>query len=349
MALREQKQEIRRLIAAFENEAAKNHAFQLSAFFVTQNGPSSTRLFSHPNHTIMLWQYYGGLEPERGPDKFINNLQDSDMKWGVRGAELTSFAVLEGPSCDQFVRLAMRAGSLFDKDEVLTITGAINKVAQWAKIQSSGAKPVVITNNNPLAVWLNYLLYDLSRVHPGREKAEKIEPDPYSLSLLALERLSADLTMETADRSVRRVDDIRYKVAVSFPGEKRDFVSQVVDFLRPTLGPDAIFYDFDYQAQLARPNLDTLLQDIYRNRSELLVVFLCAEYNQKQWCGLEWRAVRDIIKGKVYDRVMLVRFDDAAVEGVFSIDGYIDARIHSPQRIAEFIAERWAAVTNPKA
>jgi hypothetical protein len=40
------------------------------------------------------------------------------------------------------------------------------------------------------------------------------------------------------------------------------------------------------------------------------------------------------------NQLMLVRFDDAQIEGVFSIDGYIDARIHKPCQLAEFILQR---------
>jgi len=176
--------------------------------------------------------------------------------------------------------------------------------------------------------------------NPGRERAHKIEPDPFSLSLLALERLAEDRAIGKVDRSTRRVTDIKFKVAMSFPGERRAYVAEVVGALRQVVGPDSIFYDYDYQAQLARPNLDTLLQDIYRNRSQLIVVLLCAEYAQKQWCGLEWRAVRDIIKAKEDDRVMFIRFDDSAVDGVLSIDGYVDARIFDADDVAKFIVQR---------
>lgn len=110
--------------------------------------------------------------------------------------------------------------------------------------------------------------------------------------------------------------------------------------LRPSLGTDEIFYDHDYQAQLARPNVDIVLQDIYRKRSALVVVFLCKEYAQKQWCGLEWRAIRDIIKTRKDDQIMFVRFDDEPVDGVFSIDGYIDARTYGPENVAEFVLTR---------
>ena len=39
---------------------------------------------------------------------------------------------------------------------------------------------------------------------------------------------------------------------------------------------------------------------------------------------------------------MFVRFDDAEVEGVFEIDGYIDAQSHTPQEVAELIIQRLA-------
>jgi hypothetical protein len=239
--------------------------------------------------------------------------------------------------------MAQRAGSLFDEEEAREIKSrVVNEILQSERSEPPSAKPTAVTNDNPLAIWLNYLLYHLSMTNPGREHAHKIEPDPFSLSLLALERLAEDHTIGKIDRSTRRLAEIEFKAAISFPGEKRAYVAGVVDALRHTLGVDAIFYDHDYQAQLARPNLDTLLQDIYRNKSELIVVFLCAEYAQKQWCGLEWRAIRDIIKSKEDDRAMFVRFDDAPVDGVLSIDGYIDARSFGAHDVARFIVDRLA-------
>ena len=72
----------------------------------------------------------------------------------------------------------------------------------------------------------------------------------------------------------------------------------------------------------------------------MVVVFLCKEYAEKEWCGLEWRAVRDIIKCKDDDRIMFIRFDSAEIDGLFSIDGYIDASKFSEEEVARFILER---------
>jgi hypothetical protein len=63
-----------------------------------------------------------------------------------------------------------------------------------------------------------------------------------------------------------------------------------------------------------------------------VVVFLSKEYEKKDWCGLEWRAIREIIMERENSAhsVMFMRFDDAPVEGVFKHDGYIDLNAHSP-------------------
>jgi hypothetical protein len=348
MPLSEQSAEIQRLLNAFESEASTFHELRLSTLLVTQSGASSDRKFASPNHAIMLWQYYGSVVRDQGTQRLLADLQESELKWGLKGAELSSFAVLEGQACDLFVKMAQRAGSLFDDEESRAIKSrVVNEILQSERGQRSAGKPTAVTNDNPLAIWLNFLLYHLSMTNPGRERAHNIEPDPFSLSLLALERLAKDRAIGKIDRSTRKVADIQFKVAMSFPGERRSYVAEVVGALRDTVGPDAIFYDHDYQAQLARPNLDTLLQNIYRNQSALIVVFLCAKYAEKQWCGLEWRAIRDIIKSKKDDAVMFVRFDDAPVDGVLSIDGYVDARTSSASDVARLIVERLSSHEAP--
>jgi hypothetical protein len=349
MPLTDKSPEIHRLIGAFEVEASKFHDVQLSRFFVTQDHASAGRRFGSPNHVIMLWQYYGRIGSEPDTERYLSDVQSSDLKWGVRGAEVSCFALVEGPACDLFVRMAKRAGSLFDSQEALSLNlRVVDEILSAAPAEGRPAKPTAIANDNPLAIWLNYLLYHLSLTNPGRVHAQKIEPDPFCLSLLALERLAADPSIGKCDRSNRSVAGINFHVAVSFPGEKRAYVADVVEVLRKSLGQDAVFYDFDYQSQLARPNLDTLLLDIYRNRSRLVVVFLCAEYARKQWCGLEWRAIRDIIKSRADEQVMLVRFDDVEIDGVLSIDGYIDARSCDPNDLAGFICDRLARLPGTK-
>lgn len=138
----------------------------------------------------------------------------------------------------------------------------------------------------------------------------------------------------------RRIEEIQFAVALSFPGECRGYVEQIAIRLKSHLGQDRVFYDTDFQAQLARPDLDLLLQNVFNKQSALVVVFLSSDYSISQWCGLEWRAVREILKRKQSNQVMFIRFDEAIVDGALSIDGYIDARRHNPEEISKLILER---------
>ena len=106
------------------------------------------------------------------------------------------------------------------------------------------------------------------------------------------------------------LEDHQFDVALSFPGEDRDYVEQVVQHLEHLLGPDRYFYDENYTAQLARPSLDKLLQAIYSERSRLVVVFAGDNYQLKDWCGIEFKAVRALINARENNRIMFVRLDD---------------------------------------
>ena len=151
------------------------------------------------------------------------------------------------------------------------------------------------------------------------------------------------IILPTWARDVTRAVDISthsFEVALSFPGEIRPLVEQIALELERRIGPNSYFYDNNYVSQLARPSLDTLLQDIYRNRSKLVVVFLSGDYQKKNWCGIEFRAIKEIIMERDHSRVMFIRTDDGSVDGVLKTDGYVDARRFSPSDLASFIHER---------
>jgi pimeloyl-ACP methyl ester carboxylesterase len=132
----------------------------------------------------------------------------------------------------------------------------------------------------------------------------------------------------------------RFSVALSFPGEYRSFVEKVASYLSEHVGRERILYDRFYEAEFARPDLDTYLQHLYHDESDLIAVFLCAEYAQKEWCGLEWRAVRDLIKQRQPLTVMPLRFDATEIAGLFSVDGYVWIGDRSPEIVARLILER---------
>jgi hypothetical protein len=74
----------------------------------------------------------------------------------------------------------------------------------------------------------------------------------------------------------------------------------------------------------------------------LIVVILCKEYDSKEWCGLDWRAIQDLIKKRQDRSIMFVRFDDTTIPGVYSTDGYVDANTNTPDQVAEIALKRHA-------
>jgi hypothetical protein len=132
----------------------------------------------------------------------------------------------------------------------------------------------------------------------------------------------------------------RFRVALSFPGEKRDFVRQVADALAATVGRPHVLYDDFLTAELARPDMDVFLGELYREESDLLVPFYSVEYERKTWCKLEWRQMRDILQSMESHRIMPLRFDNTPIAGVLSIDGYVDISRRAPSEVAELILER---------
>jgi len=134
----------------------------------------------------------------------------------------------------------------------------------------------------------------------------------------------------------------RFRVALSFPGERREFVASVASKLAKDLGGDKVFYDMFHEAELARPNLDLYLGQIYRDHSDLVVPFFSADYERKRWCNLEWRQMRDILFHLQEHRVMPFRFDNTPIPGTLSIDGYIEIGKRSPNEIAKLILDRLA-------
>jgi TIR domain len=342
MPISNKRSELSRLIAAFEAEAQKFHPTTFTLEYLAPPVYEFSRAIEpQKHHGIFLWQFYGTLGGEQENSRLAEAATAGPLTWGLPGAELTCIGIIEGESFDLFVRMATRAGALFDEAETSDIKLRVaNELVEAALAKSPGRKVVTSTNSNPLAVWLNYLLYHLSQTNPGRERSRRIDPDPFTLSLLALERLASTSTVSKMESGIRRLADLQFRVALSFSGDNRTLVATVVERLQAHLGRDAVFYDYDFKAQLARPNMDLLLQNVYRHQSDLLVVFLSEQYAERDWCGLEWRAVRDLIKSRKSEQIMLVRLDSSPMEGLLSIDGYLDASNLNPSELADLILER---------
>jgi hypothetical protein len=129
-----------------------------------------------------------------------------------------------------------------------------------------------------------------------------------------------------------------FDIAFSFPGEKREMISRIVEEIKAR-GKYTVFYDRDFVEQLAVPDMDLILMNIYKKQSRLICILISKEYESKKWCQLEWKAVREIINER-RDSIMFLRYDETAISGVSSNDGYIDINQYSPEEISIFIQAR---------
>ena len=321
--------EFQRLRADFEREASRYTGLKLPIVMIPAD-LAQPGTFERPNHLIMLWQYLGRLSavstrPSLAPNSF-----------GVPDAEITAFGLLEGADTDLFRRMAARGGSILPPDDVAALMADLETALDDRDLPG---KPVFAANHDPLSRWISFVLASTWKHENGRISGRNFRVDPFVASLSAIDNFLAKVAATVAPSPPAPTTSglRRFAVALSLPGEQRDYVQQVADGLRPRV---SVFYDRFFAAELARPDLDLYLQDIYRNQSDLLVIFLCAEYEKKDWCGIEWRAIRDLLKNRERDRIMFMRFDDAVVPGVFSIDGSVDLRNTTPVEANDMICQR---------
>lgn len=138
----------------------------------------------------------------------------------------------------------------------------------------------------------------------------------------------------------------RFRIAITYAGEKRHFVAPVADILASRFGKDRVLYDKFHRAEFARGDLATYLPDLYLEHADLVVVVICKDYNEKEWTGLEWDAVLSLRKQRKVEEVMLCRFDYIEGKGLLGLAGYLDLDQITPREAAELILQRLALNEN---
>jgi hypothetical protein len=134
----------------------------------------------------------------------------------------------------------------------------------------------------------------------------------------------------------------RFRVALSFPGAKREYVQSIADALAARFGEEKVLYDRFHTAEFADANLAFNLPELYRKESDLIVVVLCGEYVEREWCGLEWRAIYALIKEGRSKDVMLFRADHAEIRGLYGLEGYVPTDAFTPDEAVKLIIQRLA-------
>ena len=126
--------------------------------------------------------------------------------------------------------------------------------------------------------------------------------------------------MEAAEGSTYEFD-----VAVSFAGENREVVDEIVSRLKDA--GITVFYDTDYQIAMWGEDLIEYLDQVYRLKARYVIMFVSRFYAEKMWTRHERRSAlaRALEQKDVY--VLPIRIDDTVLEGLRPTVGYLDARL----------------------
>ncbi|MGB8169114.1 MAG: hypothetical protein WCF18_16575, partial [Chthoniobacteraceae bacterium] len=86
--------------------------------------------------------------------------------------------------------------------------------------------------------------------------------------------------------------DRRFSIAFSFAGPHRDKVRAIAQAVAAKVGREHVFFDEWYEAEILGDDMDVLLQNIYYEKSLMVVADLSDEYADRQWGQIEARAIR---------------------------------------------------------
>jgi hypothetical protein len=139
----------------------------------------------------------------------------------------------------------------------------------------------------------------------------------------------------------------KFLVAFSFAGEQRDLVRSVAEAIEKILGESTVFYDEWFEHYIAGQDADTKLQEIYGERSMLVVVCVSEDYNNKPWTQTEHESIRALSmqvrssQDKMERlRVLPLRVGDGNVSGIPSNAICPDIRQRAPELTAQLIVNR---------
>jgi hypothetical protein len=136
--------------------------------------------------------------------------------------------------------------------------------------------------------------------------------------------------------------DKRFKVALSFAGEKREFVREVARYLSQKFGSNRILYDRIYEVEFGKAKLKEDLANLYRSEAELIVAIICPNYPKKEWCRNEKDVICSLIKEGNIKMVMLSNFNGEELEDLKGEGGYIPLDNSSAEDFAINILVRLA-------
>ncbi len=130
----------------------------------------------------------------------------------------------------------------------------------------------------------------------------------------------------------------KYDIAISFAGEQRKEVEEIVNALKER--NVRVFYDMLEKASLWGKNLYQHLQKVYRDEARYCVVCISKEYAQKLWTNHELKQAQARAFTESREYILPLRFDDTEIPGITTTTGYIDHRTIEFDDLIDIIVEK---------
>lgn len=130
----------------------------------------------------------------------------------------------------------------------------------------------------------------------------------------------------------------QYDVALSFAGEKRNYVEQVAKYLKEHY--IKVFYDDFEKANLWGKDLITHLTALYNKQAKYVIVFNSEEYERKAWTNVERIAALSRMLNGEYDNILPVMFDNTEIKGLTNTKAFLRGDKLSPNEVAECFIDK---------
>ncbi len=139
----------------------------------------------------------------------------------------------------------------------------------------------------------------------------------------------------------------KFLVAFSFVGEQRKLVRAIAEEVERRLGRSKVFLDEWFKAYLAGAGGNLKLQEIYLERSELVVVCVSSRYGEKTWTLVEREAIlarqTELLTSsdeRDSHRILPIRVGEGDIKGIPFTTFIPEARGIPPSETASLILEK---------
>jgi hypothetical protein len=116
-----------------------------------------------------------------------------------------------------------------------------------------------------------------------------------------------------------------FDIAVSFAGENRGFVEEVVRKVQDSAPDVTVFYDEDYKYESWGKDGIEYFTDVYMKRSRYVAMFISRSYAEKEWPRAEKRAALARALTERSEYVLPIRIDNTELPGMPPTVFYVEA------------------------